>query len=340
MPKIVFEVKMFNEARRQSKPHSPIIELLIFFLIQLIISVVTSIVVSPALIYLLLSDDKIASILGADITYAEFESRMGEIFNRTLEIMSNTPNWLFVFMLFSTAVMLIASVIYCRLIERRSLASMGFRRRGFACEYLGGLCVGTLLFGAVTALGVALGAVRFEGFNSVNIPLILLFFAGYMVQGMAEETLIHGYFMVSVGRKTSIFYTLILSSAMFSALHAGNLGVGFLSYFNLFIFGLFAGIYFIKRGNIWGVSGIHTAWNFVQGAVFGFSVSGTGRTASIFSFSQAKGYEALCGGQFGPEGGLIVTLVLFLALGAVYIAKPNANEVVYIEQNQDDTEEK
>ena len=57
---------------------------------------------------------------------------------------------------------------------------------------------------------------------------------------------------------------------------------------------------------------MHTAWNFSQGIIFGFNVSGTS-TPSILKCSQV-GQNLINGGNFGPESSLIATFVLIVAL--------------------------
>ncbi len=61
--------------------------------------------------------------------------------------------------------------------------------------------------------------------------------------------------------------------------------------------------------------GIHIAWDFCQGAVFGNQVAGTtpGRAASIFTVVQ-HGPVLWTGGGFGPEGGLLVTIAFLLGM--------------------------
>ena len=62
----------------------------------------------------------------------------------------------------------------------------------------------------------------------------------------------------------------------------------------------------------------HGTWNYLQGNLLGFQVSGTGADVSIFSFTMGSGPDWLTGGEFGAEGSIITTLVLLLSLVIVY----------------------
>ena len=82
---------------------------------------------------------------------------------------------------------------------------------------------------------------------------------------------------------------------------------------NLFLFGVFAALYFLRRGNIWGISAIHTIWNFAQGNIFGCKVSGMNMGETIFNTVETNGV-LWSGGDFGPEGGIGVTVVLTIGI--------------------------
>lgn len=77
-----------------------------------------------------------------------------------------------------------------------------------------------------------------------------------------------------------------------------------------------------------GAAAIHSAWNFVQGNVFGVSVSGTGSAPSLLGTVLSDAGTIWNGGAFGLEGGLCVTVVTLLAIAAVIFLLPtNKDEV-------------
>lgn len=92
----------------------------------------------------------------------------------------------------------------------------------------------------------------------------------------------------------------------------------FLSLLNIILDGVLAALLFIYTDSIWLVVAQHGTWNYVQGNLLGFQVSGTGADASIFSFTMGPGPDWLTGGAFGAEGSIITTLVLLLSIVIVY----------------------
>jgi len=131
-----------------------------------------------------------------------------------------------------------------------------------------------------------------------------------MIQVMAEKVLCRGYFLVSLGRRYSMWVAVIVNSVAFAALHLLNSGISVLAFINLVLFGVFASVCFIKTENIWLVGAIHSVWNLVQGNVYGIKVSGIDSVCSIFASNMVEGKEFINGGAFGLEGGIAVTIVL------------------------------
>lgn len=81
--------------------------------------------------------------------------------------------------------------------------------------------------------------------------------------------------------------------------------------------GVLLGAAFKFSGSLWLPIGIHWAWNFTQGNVFGFSVSGTGKGESILN-SMVNGPDLVTGGDFGPEAS-VVAVALGTLLSAIFI---------------------
>ena len=102
------------------------------------------------------------------------------------------------------------------------------------------------------------------------------------------------------------------------AMHMSNEHVTVLAYINLFLCGLLFGLLFVESGSIWMVAALHSGWNFLQGNIFGISVSGTAKSSSVFDSSFADGWSFMNGGDFGLEGGLAVTIVLAVGIYVVY----------------------
>lgn len=219
--------------------------------------------------------------------------------------------------------------LFCKLLQKRKMTTLGFSKKGIIKEYLIGLLAGFAVFSVAVLLGVVSGALKIEGFNpNVSIGMLVAYFIGFMIQGMAEEVVCRGYFCVSYARRYPVYAAIIANSLVFAALHLMNSGITVLSFINLALFGVFASVYFIRRGNIWGIGAFHSIWNFVQGNFYGIKVSGMTLDNSVLTTSAAEGIELLNGGDFGLEGSIWVTLVLIAGTVIVYFwkRKPEAEE--------------
>ncbi len=233
-------------------------------------------------------------------------------------------NFMSLLTLFCTAIATALAIIYCKFIEKRSLYSMGFTRKKAGTNYFSGLLIGALMFGGSVLLCWVTGALEFKGVvMSGGIVIIALFFLGFLLQGMSEEVILRGYFMVSVAAKKTVLMGVLLNSILFACLHLANQGISYLPIINLVLFGVFASLYMLRTGNIWGVAAIHSMWNFVQGNVFGIAVSGKNIDATVFSFASIEGKNLINGGNFGLEGGLAVTAVLVISIVVTVFWKGN-----------------
>ena len=296
-------------AVQESKGHKWFIEILLFFAVFLVASVVQGTVVAIPECIALFTSDAFLEILTAD----RFD------LNAIIAFAENLPAWFYVVTLFSTGVLIAAVILYCRQIEKRSLRSMGFVRRGWKTEYLFGLAAGLILIAAAAGISYAFGAVQFFRASNSRWWMIVLLFLGFLVQGMSEELLCRGYLCVSIARRSPRAVAVGISAALFALLHAANNGLSLLAFLNLFLFGIFAGVYFLWRGNIWGIAAIHSMWNFAQGNLFGIPVSGSSTGDSVLHCVFVPEMELWNGGTFGLEGGLAVTLVLLLAISALLL---------------------
>lgn len=204
-------------------------------------------------------------------------------------------------------------ILYCTVFERRSVQSIGFRKPVIK-PYVAGLFLGALLISAVVLIGTIFGGFRFFNVNTnVNLLFQLLLFGGYLVQGMSEEVLCRGYLFVSMARKNGILAASLGSSLVFGLMHVFNEGFSFLPLLNLVFFGLLESLIFLKTNSIWTAGAVHSIWNYMQGGVFGLSVSGNDLSDSFLIFEQTD-RTYINGGTFGPEGSIIVTVVLLAAI--------------------------
>lgn len=316
------DIPMLVEARERKKGFIPILEVLIFFAVLIVASTVQSLPTTIVSTGRLLSDStfmaKVMELLQAgDIA--------GYVSLITESILSDQPAWMHIVTLFSTVLCTVIVILFCRVIQKRRPSSMGLNRKGAVPEYLKGALIGAVMISATVLLCVVFGGVKLS-LSKFNIWLVLLFFVGYMFQGMSEEVLCRGYLMVSITRRNQVWRAVLVSSLVFSLLHIMNPGYGVLPFVNILLCGAVFGVYALKRNDLWGACAMHSLWNFFQGNIFGISVSGTGRGEgdSILSSAVREGASDLVtGGKFGIEGSICCTVVMVAALALVlFVMKP------------------
>ncbi|MGL4849021.1 MAG: CPBP family intramembrane glutamic endopeptidase [Clostridium sp.] len=223
-------------------------------------------------------------------------------------------------LILSTGISIGICFIIVKLKEKRSIKSMGFPfNKKAIIDYLEGFGLGIAMIGIAWLVIVLFGNVIFEvkiG-NLKNIEFLgpfLLMTIAWLVQGASEEIMMRGYMLPVLGVKLTPKAGIIISSLFFSALHLANSGVTVISLINLSLFGIFAAFYAIKNENLWGICALHSAWNFAQQNIFGTLVSGGIVYNCSFIETTYLENNIINGGSFGPEGGIIVTGILVIAI--------------------------
>lgn len=314
--------------RTGKPPEKTVVVVLICLLVFFVGTMIQSTIVTPFQIIAMVSGDDFQSIFTAP------PSSYGEAMEMVSALLTAFPDWFMVVQLFSTVAVIAACVFYCRVIEKRSWISLGFTKRGALGEYAAGLGIGFVLFSGAVIFCVATGNLTLSLNGTPAVGMIILFFLGYMVQGMSEEVLCRGYLMVSMQTGCPVWVAVLTNSLLFTVLHLGNPGVTPLALLNLALFGLFASLYTLRRGSLWGIGAIHSIWNFAQGNIFGISVSGLSGNPSIMTATTTEGGALIHGGAFGMEGGLGVTIVLVIGCVVMLLIKTKKSELAAIEQTK------
>lgn len=209
---------------------------------------------------------------------------------------------------------------WTRKVEKRPIRTLGFYRENFLSNLLKGFSLGLALF-LLTLLGlVALGQYRLDSIHldTYSLAFTLFTIPFWILQGTAEELVTRAWLIPQLAKRTNLKVAIIISSSLFTLLHLGNPGITFLSAIDLFLFGVAMSLYLLKTDTIWGIGGIHGAWNFAQGNLFGVLVSGQSSGTSIMQFTPQGNQDWLSGGSFGIEGSIVSSIILFLLI--LYLA--------------------
>ena len=233
--------------------------------------------------------------------------------------------------LFSFVFILILFIFWVKVIEKNSLSSLGFVKRNWLKYLVWGIVISLIQMGVIALVYQVSGIGSFV-LNELSLePLLFILglFPFWLLQGGTEEVATRGWLLTRIASRANLPLAIAISSSLFGFLHLGNAGVTFLSVLNIILDGFLAGLLFIYTDSIWLVVAQHGTWNYVQGNLLGFQVSGTGADASIFSFTMGSGPDWLTGGAFGAEGSIITTLVLLVSLVIVYRLGERREKVVH-----------
>ena len=315
---------------KRSRPFA--LDLLIFLLVSIIAEVPQSIASVVYTMVAMLTDPGYYELIMSETVDVE------AITNYALNFMNNLPSLYYIIILASTSFMIVAAILYCKLFEKRKAYTLGFTSRGCLPEYLMGVGIGAVMISLPLVACIATNSVTLTLTPNANYFTVALFFIAFLIQGMAEEALFRGYLMTSLARKLKIWPAILISALFFALFHLGNASFNFIAFLNIFLFGVFAGVFMLKRGSIWAVGAIHAIWNFCQGNVFGLNVSGIVKLDSVFTGTQSNVGAILHGGDFGLEGGLGVTVVLLIALLGALLMPTKGSETVQ-DENGDPTPE-
>ena len=204
--------------------------------------------------------------------------------------------------------------LFQRYINREPFSSIGLEFGGYKDDFIFGLliCLGLIVIGFSILIIFNFMSITSLQFSFIDQLFYLCLFA---VVSLNEEIAMRGYILQNLSSSFNKYIALALSSLVFMIMHIGNPNMSAIPLFNLFLAGLFLGIYCIHRKNLWFPIGAHFTWNYFQGPVLGFEVSGN-EVNSIF-IQRLDGSDFITGGQFGFEGSIILTT--FMIIGIIYL---------------------
>lgn len=222
--------------------------------------------------------------------------------------------------LFSFAFISLLVFFRVKVIEKRSFSSIGFNKNNWLKKYSLGFLIGLAMMSIILLILFPFGYITVEknpiqpvGISAIASVLVILF--GWIIQGATEEIVTRGWLLNVLSTKYNIGVGLLISSTLFGLMHLTNPNVNYIAVINIILVGLFYGLYVIKTNDLWAVCGMHSAWNFAQGNIFGFKVSGLDVSVGSLIDLNLVGSDFVTGGIFGPEAGITATFILLASIG-------------------------
>lgn len=281
------------------------------------------------IIYLILSGT--VGQLFLSIVYG-FASRnnliQGENFTKRIEkYLYSTDVGVFSLQLIGFITMLLTVFILLRGLESKRFKDIGLISIKEDVKGLGwGLLLGAGSMAVIFIFLLASGNITLkESLRSPNFTTSVLWgIALYIVVSLNEEIMCRGYIQTTLDQMGKPWLSAIITSATFSALHLGNPNVKTMGLVNIFLVGLLFSYMYIRTKSLWMPIGYHFTWNYFQGNVFGFPVSGTTQSKGIYNI-EAVNENILTGGSFGPEAGILATVVIIIGAVVVWRATRHKN---------------
>jgi membrane protease YdiL (CAAX protease family) len=200
-------------------------------------------------------------------------------------------------------------------VDRKSFPSLGLLPGNRSSDLIAG---GSLAF---AMLGIATLILRLTGhLKWTDIVFdgraLLIALVNLLLVAIYEEILFRGYMLSNLLESFRPWMAIAVSAFLFTLFHVGNPGFDFFSVVNLFAIGLLLGLCYLHTRSLWFPIGFHFIWNFLEGPVLGFPVSGIHFDSLLQP--EMKGDQNITGAGFGLEGSAIVMAVCVAAIVVVY----------------------
>jgi membrane protease YdiL (CAAX protease family) len=220
---------------------------------------------------------------------------------------------------------LLASALLAGFLCTRWLEHLPWRALGLTLhahwwhDFLVGSLIGIASLALATAIAAAAGGVRFTASPRTMLlqvgQTLLLSALLFIFAALAEEALFRGYPLQTMARASLNVLGVALTAVAFASVHMQNPNfTNGLPFLNLFIAGVWLAVAYLRTRSLWLPLGVHWAWNWALGSLFGLPVSGITTIApNPLLHGTDFGPAWLTGGSYGIEGGVACTIALTIS---------------------------
>lgn len=180
------------------------------------------------------------------------------------------------------------------------------------------MAMGILAGALATLLPVATGIVRWEPTaEPFSVSALIVFLVLILFSAIGEEVLFRGFPMQRLQETFGPVPAVLVTSLVFGWAHAGNLSVTWVALLNTFLWGVVFGCAWLKTRDLWLPIGLHVGWNWTL-PLLGVQLSGF--TLEVTGYRLVGGGTLWDGGAYGPEAGLVTTLLVPAMLFVIWRA--------------------
>ncbi|PWT78489.1 MAG: hypothetical protein C5B59_01685 [Bacteroidetes bacterium] len=206
---------------------------------------------------------------------------------------------------------LVSVIIFRMFFDRRSFYSMGLEMRGHIADLISGKLLAVSILGLGTIIlyfsrHLIWTDIIFDGrqlFILLGMMVIVAFY---------EELIFRGYILNNLMESFNRWVALIVTAILFALFHMENPSINFIPLINIFLAGILLGMNYIYTKNLWFSIFLHLSWNFFEGPILGYKISGINMPTLLQM--ELKGDLILTGGEFGFEGSIINTGLSVIAI--------------------------
>jgi membrane protease YdiL (CAAX protease family) len=201
----------------------------------------------------------------------------------------------------------------CTRLRRQPLSDVGLRLNAkWLRQVLCGIALGAALMLAVTALIFLVGGIRFELDPTRGLAALTNGVWFFVWVALLEELLFRGFVFQRLVDGIGSLSALLLMATLFAIAHWGNPGMegSTLAWATIdtALGALLLGLAYLRTGSLALPIGIHFSWNWIQGTLLGFDVSGLNQSGWFLPHLLAKP-QWITGGAFGPEASIFSVVV-------------------------------
>jgi membrane protease YdiL (CAAX protease family) len=182
--------------------------------------------------------------------------------------------------------------------------------------FLKGSLIGFVLLVLCALLAYFNGNVTFT-VGKINVLLFIGYFIYYIFVAIFEELLFRSFSLRVFTERYPIAIAILVSSILFGLAHLGNYYFNWIAMVNITLAGALFSIFILQKRNIAWAIGLHFGWNFTQGTILGYQVSGNNSLGLLSA--KPVGASYLSGGNFGIESSLFCTLIMVILIAYLLI---------------------
>jgi len=220
-------------------------------------------------------------------------------------------------------------------VDKKSFISIGFDKTNMVKDIALGLAMGFVIMLSGFSILVLTNQLQFVDikFNALNLVYSVGIFVFVAVN---EEVFTRGYILRNLAISFNKYVALVVSALIFSLMHLGNPNINLVGLSIIFLSGLVLGLPYLYTRNLWFPIALHISWNFFQGPIFGFNVSGLNLYKLIETkYATPNNWN---GGEFGFEGSILAIFFLLAALTVIHFLFKNRKSVEEPEVEELDVE--